>query len=104
MASVNKVILIGNLGYVSRDALDADGRRAFDSYVAALHGYCFALEDVWGRTLAEAARRLAEAFRLLHQLAGRIKIPEKIAARCIPLFNRTAAFFHTAKVDARNLP
>ncbi len=104
MTSVNKVILIGNLGRVSRDALDTDGQGAFDSYVAALHGYCFALEDVGGRTFAEAARRLAEAFRLLHQLAGPVKIPEKIAARCMPLFNRTAAFFHAAKADARNLP
>ena len=104
MASVNKVILIGNLGRVSRDALDADGQRAFDSYTAALRGYCFALEDLWGRTFAEAARSLAEAFRQLHQLAGRIKIPKEIAARCLPVFNRTAAFFHAAKVDARNLP
>ena len=104
MASVNKVILIGNLGRVSRDALNADGQRAFDSYTTALHGYCFALEDVCGRTFAEAARRLAEAFRQLHQLAGPLEIPKKTAARCMPLFNRTAAFFHAAKVDARNLP
>ena len=104
MASVSKVILIGSLGRVSRVSLDADGQGAFDSYVAALHGYWSALEDLWGRKFAEAARRLAEAFRQLHQLAGRIEIRKKITARCMPLFNRTAAFFHAAKVDARNHP
>lgn len=101
---MNKVILIGNLGRISRDSLDADGQGAFDGYVAALHGYCSALEALAGRTFAAAARRLAEAMRQLHEMAGRLKIPTKIAAPCMPLFNRTAAFFHAAKVDARNLP
>lgn len=105
MASVNKVILIGNLGHVSRGSLDAAGQQAFDRYDDALRGYRAALEDLLcARQFAEAARRLAEATRQLRKMAGAFAILKKIAAPCRPLFNRTAAFFHAAKVDARNLP
>jgi len=103
MASVNKVILIGSLGRVSRGGLDTAGQQAFDRYVDAACGYGSVLRD--GITgLAEAARRLAEAYRQLHKLASPFVIPKKIAAPWTPLFGRTAAFFHAAKVDARNLP
>lgn len=103
MASVNKVILIGNLGRVSRRSLDTVGQQAFDSYLEALEHFRFALEDMLVSRFVEAASRLAEAFSQLRKLAGPFSIRKKIVAPWMPHFNRTAAFFHAAKVDARNL-
>lgn len=101
MASVNRVILIGNLGRVSRSALDTAGQQTFDGYLAALRGY---FEAMSLRSVEKAARRLAEAFRLLRRVAEPIEIPKKISAPWMPLFGRNAAFFHAGKVDARNHP
>jgi hypothetical protein len=103
MASVSKVILVGSLGRVSRDSLDAVGQRAFDRYVDALGGYGDAFEAL-AEKFADAVRRLASASRQLHELAKPFMIPKKITACSAPMFNRTAAFFHAAKVNARNLP
>lgn len=104
MASINKIILVGNLGRVSRNSLDNAMREAFDRYVDALSGYGFALGDLRASTIAAAARRLANANHQLRRLIGSFLVPRKIAALGVVLPGRTAAFFHAAKVDARNLP
>lgn len=104
MASINKVILIGNLGLVSRDSLDDGGRLAFDAYIDALRHFSAAFEDLAASKFADTARRVSEALRHLRKLAGPFAIPKRIAAPWTATFNRTAAFFHAAKVDARNVP
>jgi len=100
MASVNKVILIGNLGRVSRELLDGAGKQAFDNYLDAVQ----ALFGHLTGKVSEMARKLAEASGKLYELAKPFVISQKTAVRRMPRFSRTAAFFHAAKVDARNLP
>lgn len=104
MASINKVILIGNLGRVSRSSLDAPAQEAFDRYGDALSVYAAALRNLHARTYGEAARRFAEANHQLRRLVGTFLATKEIAAPGVPILNRTAAFFHSAKVDARNHP
>lgn len=104
MASINKVILIGNLGRVSRGSLDAPAREAFDRYGDALSVYDAALRNLHARTFGEAARRLAEANHQLRRLVGSFLVAKEVAAPGVPILNHSAAFFHSAKVDARNLP
>lgn len=100
MESVNRVILVGNLGRVARGLLDRGGQRAFDGYADALRHF---LDDL-AKSFAVAARRLAEALRQLRELATPLSVPKTLSYPGIPLFDRSAAFFHAAKVDGRNLP
>lgn len=104
MASINKVILIGNLGRVSRSSLDAPAQDAFDRYGDALSVYAAALRNLRARAYGEAARSLAEANQQLRSLVGSFLVAKEVAAPGVPMLNRAAAFFHSAKVDARNLP
>lgn len=104
MASVNSVIIIGNLGRVSRSSLDESGQTAFDSCLAALAGFCSVFDDLNANAFAKAAQRLQEASRLLRKLAGSLPMVKARAAFVTTAAQRNAAFFHAAKVDARNLP
>lgn len=104
MASINKVILIANVGPLSGGLHRSVVQEALARYSQALDGYGRAFDDLQAIKFREAARRLAEALRRLRELTGAFATPKKIAADRPPVFNRTAAFFHAAKVDARNLP
>lgn len=104
MASVNKVILIGSIGRDSGESRYVIQREIYDGYLDALRRYRDALFEDMANAFAAAARRLNEALRQLRILAGPLVVPKEIAIRRTAMFNRTAAFFHAAKVDARNLP
>lgn len=104
MTSINKVILIGNLGRVARDALDADGRQAFDCYAQALYGLGAAFRGDAASPISVAARRLAEALRQLLKVVGPCLEPVMSGGAYVAPMPRTSAFFHPGKVDARNLP
>lgn len=95
MTSANKVILIGSLG--------RDPGGVYDAYLSIV-------ENRLSRTSqsveasADAARKAAEARRPVREPDGSFTIPKKMAAPWMNTVNRTAAFFHAAKVDARNRP
>lgn len=102
--SINKVIIVGNLGRVCRGSLDGEAQAAFDSYLEALGRFSSALSLMACDAFSEAARQLSHAMSELRRLAAPFAVPKKIAAPSSLNFKRTAAFFHAAKVDSRNLP
>ena len=104
MASINKVILIGNLGRDPEVRYAPAVRAVYERYITALGGYHAAFSQLGQTQFPEAARKLAQAFRELRELASPLIVPKKIPALCVGLRNGVAAFFHTGKVDARNLP
>lgn len=104
MASVNKVILIGNLGRDPQLRYTPAQRDVYERYLDALGGYHSAFSQLGQTQFAEAARKLAQAFRELRERASPFMVPKKMPALGIRLCNRIAAFFHAGKVDARNLP
>jgi hypothetical protein len=109
MASINKVILIGNLGRsVSREALSGEALRIYDAYYAALAD----LGSRFGSALPSDAISFQEASRRLNVALQAFKaalLPlQRIASRLwFARFGpvaRAAGFFHAGKVDGRNLP
>lgn len=117
MASINRVILIGNLGRASPinpGLLSKEAREAYEAYRDSLGHYGSLMlarfqaargpkdVDQAPVTFQDVCRRLGAAIRALREALAPLKTLAKKV--WFPTLTRTSAFFHVGKVDGRNLP